>query len=105
MRRVHEGDHHALENLPSAAKQARAILARAKAGGRAPGVDLPIVAIEVRGGLIEDVDATCPVHVVIEDWDVPDEDTGETPTRSIWKLARGLSVQKAAKLRRLIAND
>jgi len=31
MRRVYEGDHHALENLPSAAVQARTALARAMA--------------------------------------------------------------------------
>jgi hypothetical protein len=30
MRRVYEGDHHALQNLPSAVKQARTALGRAK---------------------------------------------------------------------------
>ena len=61
--------------------------------------------VEVRGGLIEDVDATIPVHVVVEDWDIPDEDTGKKPARSVWKLTGGLSGPKAAKLRRLIAHD
>jgi hypothetical protein len=32
MRRVHAGDHRALENLPSAAKQARRILNKTKIG-------------------------------------------------------------------------
>ena len=32
MRRVHEGDHRALENLPSAAKQARRVLNKTKKG-------------------------------------------------------------------------
>jgi hypothetical protein len=88
--------------------QVRAGLARAKAALFPPGpapAELPIVTVDVRGGLIEDVDATIPIHVVTLDWDVPDEDTGKKPTRSIWTLAGGLSGPKAAKLRRLIAND
>ncbi len=32
MRRVHAGDHHALENLPSAAKQARRVLVKTAKG-------------------------------------------------------------------------
>jgi hypothetical protein len=66
---------------------------------------LPIVTVAVRGGLIEDMDATIPVHVVVADWDVPDEETGRKPTQNVWQLAGGLSGPKAAKLRRLIAND
>ncbi len=66
---------------------------------------LPIVTVTVRGGLIEDLDATIPVHAVVEDWDVPDEDTGKKPARSVWELTGGLSGPKAEKLRRLIAND
>ena len=64
----------------------------------------PVVAIEVCGGLIDAVDATVPVHVVVADWDVPDEQSGKKPTRSVWKLTGGLSGPKAEKLRRLIAN-
>jgi hypothetical protein len=51
---------------------------------------LPVIAVTVRGGLIEDMDATIPVHVIVEDWDVPDEDTGKKPTRSVHTLAGGL---------------
>lgn len=107
MRRVYEGDHHALENLPSAAAQARTALARAKTASSPQNATahLPIVTVEVRGGLIEDLDATIPVHAVVADWDVPDEDTGKKPTRSVHTLAGGLSGPKAEKLRRLIAND
>ena len=107
MRRVYEGDHHALENLPSAAAQACVALARAKTASSPQNATahLPIVTVEVRGGLIEDLDATIPVHAVVADWDVPDEDTGKKPTRSVHTLAGGLSGPKAEKLRRLIAND
>jgi len=65
----------------------------------------PVVAVTVRGGLIEDLEATIRVHVVVEDWDIPNEDTGKKPTRSVHTLAGGLSGPKAQKLRRLIAND
>jgi len=108
MRRVYEGDHHALENLPSAAAQARTATARAKARSSpsdAVAAHLPIVTVTVRGGLIEDLDATIPVHAVVADWDVPDEDTDKKPARSVRTLAGGLSGPKAEKLRRLIAND
>jgi hypothetical protein len=65
----------------------------------------PVVAVTVRGGLIEDLEATIPVHVIVADWDVPDEDTGKKPTWSVHMLAGGLSGPKAQKLRRLIVND
>jgi hypothetical protein len=45
--------------------------------------EIPIVVIEVAGGVIDAVDATKPTHVIITDWDVPDEATGKKPTRSI----------------------
>ena len=93
--------------LYRAASKARAALANA--GGvplpTAPASDTQIVAVSVRGGLINDVEANIPVTVIIEDWDVPDEDTGNKFTRSVYTLAGGLSGAKAEKLRCLIAND
>ena len=65
---------------------------------------LPIVAVTVRGGLIEDIDATIPADVVVEDWDVEDFDTDKRPARNVWTLAGELSERKAARLRRLIAD-
>jgi len=67
--------------------------------------DRPVVTISVHGGLIEDMEATIPVTVVVKDWDVPDEDTGKKPTLSAHTLAGGLSGPRLEKLRRLIAND
>jgi hypothetical protein len=64
-----------------------------------------IVVVEVCGGLIDAVEATIPIQVVIADWDVPDEDTGKKPTRSVWKLSGKLSGPKAEKLRRFITKD
>ena len=96
------------ENLEHAFRSAREAVAEAEACGvpsAEPAAVPPIVTVAVRGGLIEDMDATIPVQVVVEDWDIQDDDTGKKPTRSIWKLAGGLSGQKAEKLRRLIAND
>jgi hypothetical protein len=72
---------------------------------RAAAAYSPIVAITVRGGLIEDIDATIPVHAVVEDWDITDEDTGKKPARNIWIIAGELTDPRAAKLRRLIAAD
>ncbi|MEW4569512.1 hypothetical protein AB1L88_16730 [Tautonia sp. JC769] len=71
----------------------------------APVVRDAIVAISVRGGLIVDVDATVPLTVVIEDWDVCDEDTGERPLRVVLPLAGELTPPKAARLLRLISDD
>jgi Family of unknown function (DUF6900) len=108
MRRVHEGDHRALENLPGAAKQARRVLARERREQPPKGeaaTATPIVTVTVRGGLIEDMEATIPLHAVVEDWDIADDDTGKKPARSVWTLDDGLSASKAEKLRRLIAND
>ncbi|MDX2059681.1 MAG: hypothetical protein SFV24_17855 [Gemmatimonadales bacterium] len=64
-----------------------------------------IVAVSVRGGLIEDVDATDPVTVVVEDWDVTDEETASKPARVVHILTGRLSGPKVEKLRRLISND
>jgi hypothetical protein len=108
MRRVEKGDHQALENLPSAAAQARAVLAKPREVSAAPCVaeaSSPVMAIEVRGGLIEDIDATIRIDVVVEDWDVEDFDTGKRPARNVWALTGGLSAKRAAKLRGLIGND
>jgi hypothetical protein len=87
--------------------KARAAIAKARRAASAPNAAaiVPVLAVTVRGGLIDDMNATSPVHVVVEDWDVPDEDRGKKPTRSVWKLVDGLSPKKAAELRRLIAND
>jgi hypothetical protein len=68
-------------------------------------MDMPIIAIHVEGGLIEDLEATLSIHAVVEDWDVADYDTGKRPARTVWKLEGGMSASKAAKLRRVIAND
>lgn len=65
----------------------------------------PIVAITVRGGVIEDVSTTVPSSVVIEDWDVFDEDTGKRPLRSIDRIPSGMSEAKAERLRRLITDE
>jgi hypothetical protein len=86
--------------------QARTAIAEAETAGIQPAAATPpIVTVTVRGGLIEDLDATIPVHAVVEDWDLPDEDTGRKPARNVWKLAGGLPGPRAEKLRRLIAND
>jgi hypothetical protein len=80
-------------------------IAEALAASSPPAAVPPIIVVTVRGGLIEDLDATIPVHAIIEDYDVEDFDTGKKPARSVWKLAGGLSGPKAEKLRHLIAND
>jgi len=92
----------------TAIANAYAAVAEAKASGIRQAVAAavqPIVTVTVRGGLIEDMDGTSPVNVVIEDWDVPDEDTGKKPSRSVWELAGGMPDPRAEKLRRLIVND
>ena len=61
-----------------------------------------IVVISVRGGVIEDIESTTPLTVVVEDWDVFDEDTGSYPLRTIDRLAGGMGGAKAGQLRRLI---
>jgi hypothetical protein len=65
----------------------------------------PVIVIEVRGGLIEDIDADGPVNVVVEDWDVEDFDTEKRPARNVWKITGALSAKRQTKLRALIAND
>lgn len=57
-----------------------------------------IVVISVRGGVIEDIEATAPLTVVVEDWDVHDQDTGERPLRIVLPLAGELTKQRAATL-------
>jgi hypothetical protein len=94
------------ENLAHAFALARAAVARA---GALPTLaeqpaHRPIVTVSVRGGLVEELDATSPVTVVIEDWDVMDEHTGNTPIRSVHALAGRLSGAKAETLRHLIGN-
>jgi hypothetical protein len=91
----------------SLGEKARAAIAKARAASPFPEqatADRPIVAVSVRDEVI-DVEATIPVTVVVEDWDVPDEDTGKKPARNVYGLAGKLSGPKAEKLRRLIAND
>ena len=85
-----------------------AAIAEATAAGLTPSANTashPIVTVTVRGGLIEDVDATIPIDAIIEDWDIPDDDTGKKPSRNVWTLAGSLPASQAEKLRRLIAND
>ena len=65
----------------------------------------PIVTVTVRGGLIEDLEATISLDAVVEDWDVADYDTGKKPARNVWKLDASLSGPRVKQLRRLIAND
>ena len=54
--------------------------------------------------IIEDLESSIPVTVVVEDWDVPDEDTGKKPTLSVHTLTGELSGPRVEKLRHLIAN-
>lgn len=68
----------------------------------APDASAPTVLISVRGGTIEDIDSTSPLTVVVEDWDVFDEDTGSRPLRTIDRLAGGMAPARAERLRRLI---
>jgi hypothetical protein len=105
MRRVHGGDHRALRGLPAASRQANRARSRLTSGIALAQSSprLPIVTVTVRGGLIEDIDATIPADVVVEDWDVPDFDTDKRPARNVWTLTGSLSARKAARLRRLIA--
>jgi hypothetical protein len=108
MHRVHQGDHRALEKLHSAANQARRVLRKAKAAKYA--IDkvqdhAPLIVVTLEGGLIGEMEATIPTHVIVEDHDVPDEHTGKRPSSSVWRLPGGLAAKKAAKFRRLIAND
>ncbi|RUL89448.1 hypothetical protein [Tautonia sociabilis] len=70
-----------------------------------PGGRDPLVAISVRDGLIEDVSSTVPSTVVIEDWDVFDEDTGGRPLRTIDRIESGMPEAKTERLRRLITDD
>ncbi|MFL5285234.1 MAG: hypothetical protein ACJ8AW_30725 [Rhodopila sp.] len=114
-RDYHDIDELAIEtgDCPSddcPSHHARAAIAEAEAmAANSPPAEaealLPIVTVTVRGGLIEDLDATIPAHVIVEDHDVEDYDTGKKPARSVWELAGGLSGPKAERLRRLIAND
>jgi hypothetical protein len=44
----------------------------------------PVVVVTVRGGLVEDVNATAPISVFVEDWDCPPDSPSlsiSTPTR------------------------
>ncbi len=80
-----DGEHDVVSRIASV----RAAIAKAEAFGiRQPvaAAVQPIVTVTVIAGLIQDVLATMPVHVVVEDWDVPDEDSGKKPARSVWKL-------------------
>jgi hypothetical protein len=78
---------------------ARAVLATTKVVSSATDAgttDLPIVIVTVRGGLIEDMDATIAITAVVEDWDVEDFDTGKKPARNVWALTSGLSSKREA---------
>ena len=97
------------ERCAGAIEKATVAIAAAKEAGIASvstigAAALPIVVVKVGGGLIDDVSSTIPVHVVIADWDVPDEETGKKPTQSVWTCAADLSGPRAEKLRGLIAN-
>ncbi len=72
-----------------------------------PGSDsrASIVVITVRGGVIEDVSTTLPSTVVIEDWDVLDEDTGKRPLRTIDRIESAMPEEKAERLCRLITGE
>ncbi len=89
-------------------EQARTVIGKANASGIRSAGDAPvqpIVTVTVRGGLIEDLDATIPLNAVVEDWDIQDDETGRKPARNVWKLTGSLTGPKVKKLRRLIAND
>jgi hypothetical protein len=89
-------------------RQARAAVERAGAVPTLPeeaATGQPIVSVSVRGGLIDDLEATIPLTVVVEDWDVPNERTGEKATLSVHTLTGWMSGPRAEELARLIAND
>jgi hypothetical protein len=99
MRRVHEGDHHALENLPGAAREARAVLTRAKTPAtpkREAGAIPPTVIVTVRGGCVETVEATMPLRAILEDWDCEDRLTARKPYRAALPTGN-LSGRKTAR--------
>ena len=85
------------ENLALAFTLARAAIAEARRATATPDAAqlVPVLAVTVQGGLIEDMDASSPVDVVVEDWDVPDYDTGKKPARRVWKRVDGLSPKRA----------
>ena len=55
---------------------------------------MPIVTISVQGGIIEDLAATVPVTVVVEDWDAPDEEKGKKPTGASTPSQEGCPARK-----------
>jgi hypothetical protein len=71
MRRVSDGDHRALENLLSAADQARAAIAEAT--GELPSSGDRTVTIEVRGGVVQEVSNVPPGW----DYEIIDYDNAE----------------------------
>jgi hypothetical protein len=105
MRRVHEGDHRALENLPSAERQAGSVLARVKTQATPRGVAgaiPPIAIVTVRAGCVETIKATVPLRVILEDWDCEDRITGKKPYRAALPPAGHLSAKKAAQCLRCL---
>jgi hypothetical protein len=80
-----------------------ALLAAYEAGSQ--GIAPPVVIVTLRAGLVEDVAATQPARIVVEDWDVEDWDTGKPPARSSWEIDAGTAGLSPAQLRRLHADQ
>jgi hypothetical protein len=103
MRRVHEGDHQALRNLESGARQAHRALKQIRASLARAGSqeERPVVLLTVRDGCVEDARATLPLRIILEDWDCEDRLTGKKPYRAELPTD-GLSRKKLTQcLRRL----
>jgi len=66
--------------------------------------DSPIVVITIRGGMVEDVGTTFPVRVIIEDWDCPDRDSGNRPSRDVYYSSATLSSKWAENKYRQLTN-
>jgi len=93
------------ENLEPAFAQARAAIATAEAAALPETAVRLILTVTVRGGLVQDLDATASVTVIVEDWDTDDDETGEKPARSIHTLAGKTSGQSANVLLHRISNE
>ena len=99
MRRVHEGDHRALENLRSAADQAGDVIARMEATGSARP---QTVLVEVQGGFADITATPWGLATVIVDWDlIRTED--DDYLRSVIDEVKGSSLEEAEKARLIAA--
>lgn len=64
-----------------------------------PGTVVPtVVVVSVRGGIVEDIDATCPLTAIVEDWDALDILDDERPARNVIGIEKPMSSQKRDRL-------